>query len=190
MKKLLIFSVLLSIALVSSFSFTPQTVDEPKAKINWLTIEQAEKLNKQKPKKIMIDLYTSWCGYCKQLDAITFEDPKVIAYINENFYAVKFNAERTDTVIFNNDTLVNLGVPFNKRGAHQFTLKYGAVNGRLGYPTIAYLDGSNTKIQAIAGYFNATEFMIPLHYIAENIYKTKTWDDFYSEQMTRLLNSK
>ena len=82
MKKLFITSFALAAAIISSFSFSSQKSDEPKAKINWVTIEQAEKLNKQKPKKIMIDLYTSWCGYCKQLDAVTFEDPKVIAYIN------------------------------------------------------------------------------------------------------------
>jgi thioredoxin-related protein len=190
MKKLFITSFALAAAIISSFSFSSQKSDEPKAKINWVTIEQAEKLNKQKPKKIMIDLYTSWCGYCKQLDAVTFEDPKVIAYVNENFYPVKFNAERTDTIIFNKDTLVNLGVPFNKRAPHQFTVKYGAIDGRLGYPTIAYLDGTNSKIQAIAGYFNAEEFMIPLHFINDNVYKTKTWETYYSEEIAKLPNNK
>ena len=189
MKKSFLLSILIATAVIASFSFSAKKKEGESAKIQWLTIQEAEKLNKQKPKKIMIDLYTSWCGWCKELDAKTFTDPKVIDYINENFYAVKFNAERTDTVIFNSDTLVNLGVPFGKRAAHQFTMKYGSINGSVGYPTIAYIDGTNKKIEAIAGYFDATQFMIPLHYINDNVYKTKTFETYYNEEMTKTQGS-
>lgn len=64
-------------------------------KINWLTFEEAAAKTAENPKMVFVDVYTDWCGWCKKMDKDTFSDPKVIAYINENFYAVKMNAENT-----------------------------------------------------------------------------------------------
>ena len=66
--------------------------------INWLTLEKAIELQKKSPKKIMIDVYTSWCGPCKMLDKNTFHNADVVKYVNANYYAVKFNAEGNESV--------------------------------------------------------------------------------------------
>ena len=54
--------------------------------INWVTLEEAIELQKDNPKKIMMDVYTSWCGPCKMLDRNTFQNSDVAAYVNENYY--------------------------------------------------------------------------------------------------------
>ncbi len=64
-------------------------------KINWLTFDEAATLTESNPKMILVDVYTDWCGWCKKMDKETFTDPKVIDYINSNFYPVKMNAEDT-----------------------------------------------------------------------------------------------
>ena len=61
--------------------------------INWLTMNEALAKQKEQPKKIMIDMYTVWCGPCKMLDRNTFSNKKLAEYVNANYYAVKFNAE-------------------------------------------------------------------------------------------------
>ena len=33
--------------------------------INWLSFEEVVELNKENPKKVIIDIYTDWCGWCK-----------------------------------------------------------------------------------------------------------------------------
>ena len=162
-------------------------VAEPKCtEITWLTIQEAEKLNKEHPKKIFIDLYTDWCGYCKIMDSKTFSDPRIKEYICANFYAVKFNAERTDTVTFNNDTLVNLGVPFGKRASHQFATKYGSTPNGIGYPTSVFMNASNQLIQNLPGYYSPEQFIICLKYINEEHYKTKTLETYYNEEILKV----
>ena len=46
-------------------------------------------------------------GPCKLLDRNTFSNKDVINYINENFYAVKFNAEGNDVIKFKGYTFKN-----------------------------------------------------------------------------------
>ncbi|MDC1355849.1 thioredoxin family protein, partial [Flavobacteriaceae bacterium] len=68
--------------------------------INWVSMDEALALQQKTPKKILIDMYTSWCGPCKMLDRNTFTNKDLIAYVNEHYYAVKFNAEGNETVNF------------------------------------------------------------------------------------------
>jgi thioredoxin-related protein len=75
--------------------------------INWLTLEEADSLYKIEKRPMFIDVYTDWCGWCKRMDASTFQDPTVAAYLNANFYAVKLDAETKDTITFNGTTYTN-----------------------------------------------------------------------------------
>ena len=61
--------------------------------IEWLTFEAALEAQKENPKKILMDVYTDWCGPCKLMDKKTFQNKDVAAYISEHYYAVRFNAE-------------------------------------------------------------------------------------------------
>ena len=77
------------------------------AQIDWMTMDQALAAQKLEPKKIFMDVYTDWCGPCKLLDKKTFSNKKVIRYINQHYYAVKFNGEGTESVTYNNFTYTN-----------------------------------------------------------------------------------
>ena len=60
-----------TLILLSSISVVAQS-------INWVTMNEALELQKNAPKKIMIDMYTSWCGPCKMLDKNTFTNKDLI----------------------------------------------------------------------------------------------------------------
>jgi len=95
------------IFLIASLISIGQKTGGHKGPINWVTLEEADSLYKIQKRPIFIDVYTDWCGWCKRMDASTFQDPTVAAYLNANFYAVKLNAETNDTITFNGKTYTN-----------------------------------------------------------------------------------
>ena len=78
------FLILVLIAL-----YTLSYSQSEKHKVKWYTLEEAQKLNAKNPKKIIIDVYTDWCGWCKKMDQATFGNPAIAKYLNDNYYPVK-----------------------------------------------------------------------------------------------------
>ncbi|MCK9291738.1 MAG: DUF255 domain-containing protein [Bacteroidales bacterium] len=144
-------------------------------KIQWLSFEEALEKVQQHPQKIIIDMYTDWCGWCVKMDNTTFSDPVIIKYINENFYAVKFDAERTDTVFFNGKQYINSN-PDKKRSSHQ--LAQLLMNGRMSYPSYVFMNEELKVITVVPGYFPADKFEPVLHYFGKEAYQTTDWQTF------------
>lgn len=142
--------------------------------IKWYSWEEAYELSKTSPKKVFIDMYTNWCGWCKKMDASTFKDPSIVKYLNENFYAVKFNAERKDDIVFDGKTFefMNAG----RRGVHQ--LAYALLDGRLGYPAFVYLDESFARIMISPGFKKPDQLMKELVFTKEEKWKSMSFDDY------------
>ena len=154
---------------------TQTTVQTSGAKIKWYDLPQALDQQKKKPKKIFIDMYTDWCGWCKKMDASTFVNPVIVDYMNQNFYAVKFNAERKDTLQFKGKAYVNPN-PAASRSSHQ--LAQQLLMGRMSFPSFVFLDEAQGTITIVPGYQKAPQFEAILHFIGEDAYKTQKWDEF------------
>lgn len=147
--------------------------------IKWMSFEEAMKLNAGYPKKkVFIDLYTVWCGWCKKMDSETFADPKIVKFMNDNFLAVKFDAERKDTVEYNGQKLVNQN-PEGARSAHQLAI--AMLQGRMSYPTYVILDENSQKITAIPGFMKAPDFLPILMYFATNQHFSMPWESYLKQ---------
>jgi thioredoxin-related protein len=172
MKKIMIISLL---AILFTYPVTGKGQSAAKASIPWLTVEKAAGMNVHKHKKILIDVYTSWCSWCKKMDGETFSDPTVVAYINEHFYAVKLNAEEKLPIKFENKVYMNPD-PERMRSVHELAAQM--LQGRMGYPSYVFLDGKNQQITVSQGYNNASEFLVILKYIAEDNYKKMSLQEY------------
>ena len=145
-------------------------------RIQWMDIEEAEAACRRQPKKIFVDVYTDWCGWCKRMDQTTFADPEVARYMNENYYAVKFNAERTDTVRFQGHDFVYVMNPNGKKGIHQ--LAAAMLQNKLSYPSYVLFNEEMKLMQVIPGYQKTETFLPILHFFGEDAYKTTPWETF------------
>ena len=144
--------------------------------IKWYTIEEAFALAKSQPRKMLIDVYTDWCSWCKVMDTNTYGNQVIADYINSRYYAVKFNAEQKEDVVLMGTTYKY--VPNGTKGYNQ--LAAALLNGQLGYPSTVFLDETLKMIQPIQGYLQPKEFDEIIRFIGDNHYKSTTWEKFSS----------
>jgi len=146
----------------------------PKGNVNWISIKDLEAASKKEKRKVMVDLYTSWCGWCKKMDKATFAHEDISKYLNEKFYAVKFDAEMKDVINFKGAD--NKFVPRGRKGYNELAHKFA--NGRMSYPTIAFLDEDLNRIESYPGYKQPHQFDPLLKYIDGGHYKNKSLAEF------------
>ncbi len=162
-------TLLLSICLLFTLSISAQD-------IQWLSWEEAVALTKNEgnTKKVFVDVYTDWCGWCKKMDKDTFQNPEVAQYMQENFYMVKFDAEGKDPIEFDGRTFKF--VPSGRRGYHE--LAAALLQNRLSYPTVVFLDENLKMLSPVPGYQKAKPFLKIARYFGDDIYENQDWNSY------------
>ena len=145
--------------------------------IKWMTIEQAEAAQKKSPRKILVDVYTSWCRWCRVEDSVTFKNREIAHYINQHFYPVKFDAESRPPVTFHEVRYIFL--KDEDKWVHEFA-RY-ILNGKLSYPGTAFLDENGHLIDAKNGYMDAPYLETVLNFYGSNSYKKMKYAAFEDE---------
>ncbi len=147
-------SAVVLLCFVTLFSFYRGKAQENN--IRWLSFEQLEDSLSLKPKKVFVDFYADWCAYCKKMDKAAFKDSKVISRLNSEYYAVKMNAETTDTIRFGGETFFNKQKGKKRNPTHEIPLLLAS---RENYPfSLPAMVVLNEKFEVINRYF---EYLSP-----------------------------
>ena len=127
----------------------------------WSGLGEVEGLMKKEPRKIVVDVYTPWCGPCKMMDRNTFSNPEIISLMGDNFYPVKFNAEGPDPITYLGKEYANPQFDPNRRGRnakHQLAALFPV----RGYPSLIVMDEEYKIIGTIVGYRNPEQLKADL----------------------------
>ncbi len=159
------------------------------AQINWMSMEQAIEAQKKNSKKIIIDFYTENNDASELMERQTFSHPYLIKFINDKFYAVKFNALGKTEINFygrvfkNSDLSVDAS---NQITWHQFA-KFMNVNSS---PSLVFLDENGKTITNLMGGFSAAELEPYLTMIGNNEYKDiktrEQWENYQKKFKSKI----
>lgn len=171
MLKKIIKTFIISIVVISSFSILhAQEAEEPVEVIVWYDFEEGISAALADSKDIIIDFYTDWCHWCHEMDNTTFADTSVISYMNNNFVAIRVNAESVTTDVTFKGTTLNL---------KQLTTAFGIK----GFPSYAFMTKDAEMITVVPGYLQTDLFLNILKYIDQQCYdKQISFEQFMEKQ--------
>jgi thioredoxin-related protein len=106
--------IFLYIAIVISLGCAAQTKD-----VTWLTFEELEEALIKEPKKVLIHFYADWCVYCKKMEQDVYTKNDIEQVLNDQYYAVKFNVESEDAVIFGGKQFINKNIGKRRQAYHE-----------------------------------------------------------------------
>lgn len=134
----------------------------------WQSFDAGLEQAKATHKKILVDVYTDWCGWCKKMDKEVYADPKIMDYLGKNFVAVKMNAEAEGTLRY--------------KGRNYTPAQLAEAFGVNGYPATLFLKDDSDLITLLPGYMEAPMFLHVLSYVAENQYERKQFNEYLKEK--------
>ena len=161
------------------YSQTP-TADKSKEKnatakkdstITWYKYDEGLAKAKKEKKHVMVHFYATWCGWCKRMDKLTFDNEEIKQMLNGDFVAVKVNAESADKV---------------KVEGKDMTLRQvaGMYNARA-YPDTWFLKPTGEKIGERKGYVEADEFQYILKWVKDDQYDKISFAEYVKQQQEK-----
>ncbi|NOZ79553.1 MAG: DUF255 domain-containing protein [Acidobacteria bacterium] len=127
---------------ISEESAPPVLASHSEGSVDWTrSWDAAVKKARSKNRTILIDFYADWCIWCRRLDATTYRDPKVVAFLTDRVVATKLNVD--------------------KREGRSLSTKYHVD----GLPTILLLSADGRELGRIPGYMPAGQFLDRLNQI-------------------------
>lgn len=146
--------------------------------IRWLSIDEAVNMQKVQPKKVLIFVYTGWCHNCQNMESTTLTNPDIAAYINQHYYAVRFDADSKEPVRFYGRYYIHPN-PADAQAKHQFAVALAAKDGTIGFPAYVYFDEDFRRITTpIRGYKDVSALELDLKFIAGGHYKKTSLEAF------------
>jgi len=155
-----------------------------KTKINTYNFNELEKLQKKKPKKVLVSIGAGFCNTCRVMSKTTFVDTSIANYLNKHFYFVNFDVESTDTIVFKNTKYYKQLI--NNYPLHNLSTKL--TGNRFSLPSICLMDEQLNSIDVLNFYQSPEQIKPILYYVGSNAYKTNTWADFIKEYTTHPVN--
>jgi len=118
----------------------------------WLTFEQLEDSLNVNPKPVFIYFHTDWCTYCRKMESEVFSKPDIISILSNNLYAVKFDAEFKEKVIFDGQVFSNQQLKTHRFPVHDLVALFLGQNHSFSPPLMLVFD-KNFRLKNRANHY-------------------------------------
>ena len=136
-----------------------KTGEAPKAeaKLDWLALDAAVNKAKAQNKHVIVNVYTTWCGYCRMMDKQTFGNAEVANHLRQNFVLAKVNGESSSKVHW--------------QGQEMTEREFARAVGVTGFPATYFLKPNAEMLGGVSGYIKSPDFMIYANYVSTKWYE-------------------
>lgn len=142
--------------------------------VRWMTWEEVEAASKVEQRKVFVYMHTTWCSWCKKMEGKTLSEPNIVAYLNENYYNVNFDAQHREDITFKGKVYQLV-----RAGRHNFNeLAIEITMGKMSFPSIVFMDENLNVIQPIPAYQGPQKFEKLMTYFAGDFHKTTPWREY------------
>ena len=132
--------------------------------IQWLLLSEGLQQVSDTHQKILMFIYTDWCHYCKKMQSTTFQDPRVIQFIQETFIPVKLNAESDTRVSVWDGEITERDI--------------SRVLGATAYPTTVFLAEDIIPVASQPGYVEPELYLTLMDYVSQDLMGVQDFRDF------------
>lgn len=130
----------------------------------WQPMAAAVAQTRAEGKVMLVHTYAVWCGWCARMDAETYADSTVQAFVAEHFTATRLDLESPDEVPFFEHTLSMAAL--------------GRAFGVTGTPTTVFVGPDGVPITKIAGFRDAPTLLLVMQYVHGGTYETESFQQF------------
>lgn len=149
-------------------AFRTDSADQPAPEIRWASIDQVWGPDAAPDRRVLLNVYTDWCEFCRKMDSDVYPDSAVRRVVAEHFLTIGLNADSDRIVRFK-------GQEFTER----------ALARRLGvrsYPTMVFLEPDGNVILQTNGFMPTDDFVRMLTYIGSQAYTRVDFAEFKPER--------
>ena len=133
-------------------------------KLPWLAFDAATDRAMKENKHIIVDIYTTWCGWCKVMDRQTYGNSDVADYLSQNFVLAKLNGESSAKIHWKGKMITE----------REFARSVGVT----GFPTTYFLKPNAEIVGGAPGFLRPNEMLIYAKYVSTRWYEKGTPQDY------------
>lgn len=156
------------IVLITFVLLTPADLFAQEERIKPISLDEALTRASQENKKILIDVYASWCPYCQRMHSNVYTNDDVLNAISDHFLWVKINVESEDMVTY--------------KGSEFTEAQFARALENENVPTTYFMNDEGAIIGVQPGYLEAEVFSNLLNYIGSDAFLSQSFDNFRSSK--------